>query len=150
MKLNREEVHKRGSRAFAITAFFILFTLMPAASIQANQMCKDAGQGLQASFDTIQGKGGLWGLLESVPELRDRSFLGLQADSKLQKAVVMFQNMCEGENLPKQEMFDSLQNHLGDGRMVFNLPIDRTPPDKFLEQINAINKAMDEFFTKWK
>ncbi|NIQ00113.1 MAG: hypothetical protein GWO19_06165, partial [Nitrospinaceae bacterium] len=55
-------------------------------------------------LDVIQAQGGIWGYMESNTALRDRSVMGLQIDSKMRRAIVLFKRECDEGNPPKPEV----------------------------------------------
>jgi hypothetical protein len=133
----------RHIRFKAIFALFILFVLFPLQA-SGNEMCARGAFELNSSINAIESKGGLWGYVEKVAELREKSFLGLQADSALKQLVVRFESLCESGKTPTPEIFSSIQNMLSDARMIFNTPADRMPADKVISQVTAIKQNADK------
>jgi len=101
-------------------------------------MCDRGGYELNSSINVIESKGGLWGYVEKVAELRDKSFLGLQADSSLKHLVVRFESLCENGKTPTPEMFVAIQDMLSRARMIFNTPADRIPTEKVITLVTNI------------
>ncbi len=122
--------------------FFALFTIFTLSPLQAtaNELCVRGGFDLNQSVNTIESKGGLWGYVEKVAELREKSFLGLQADSALKQLVVRFESLCENGKTPTPEMFGAIQEMLSRARMIFNTPADRMPADKVIAQVTTIKQ----------
>jgi hypothetical protein len=122
--------------------FFTLTILLTILPIQAfgSEACSRAAFELNASINRIESKGGLWGYVEKVAELREKSFLGLQADSVLKQLVVRFETLCENGKPPTPETFNAIQDMLSRARMMFNTPADRMPPDKVISQVTAIKE----------
>ena len=133
----------RSSTTLVVSTFFIACLLCFGASSAAADSCSSAAKELQASYDVVQGKGGLWGFLEQRGELKEKSILGLQADSKIQRGVVIFNEMCKSSKTPDMSAFKSLQDVIGDARMVFNLN-ERTPAKKILEAVTQVNQKADK------
>jgi len=126
-------------RFWVFFALFTVFTLSPLQAI-GNEMCDRGGYELNASINSIESKGGLWGYVEKVAALREKSFLGLQADSALKQLVVRFESLCENGKTPTPEMFGSIQEMLSRARMLFNTPANRMPADKVVAQVTAIKQ----------
>ena len=133
----------RHPRFWAFFALFTAFILSPFQAI-ANEMCDRGAYELNSSVNSIESKGGLWGYVEKVAELRDKSFLGLQADSSLKQLVVRFESLCENGKTPSPEVFGAIQEMLSRARMIFNTPADRMPADKVISQVTAIKQDADK------
>ena len=129
----------RHPRFWVFFALFTFFTLSPIQAI-GNEMCARGAYELNSSVNSIESKGGLWGYVEKVAELREKSFLGLQADSALKKLVVRFESLCENGKTPTPETFNAIQDMLSRARMIFNTPADRMPADKVISQVTAIKQ----------
>ena len=124
---------------FTLSFLFTLFTIYSPSTISAAELCKEGKNDLVRSFDVIHGRGGLWGVMEKTAGLKDKSVLGLQADGKMRRAVSIFEEMCEDGKTPTPALFNDINDLLGDGRMVFNMNPDRTPPKKILARIKSVN-----------
>lgn len=110
----------------------------------ANEACKRAATDLLGSYQVMEGKGGIWGYLEKSPSLRDKSVLGLQADSKLKQLVERFNTMCsEGKN-PTKELFVAIHELISRGRLLFNTRADRQPVEKVLANVTALIQDTDK------
>jgi hypothetical protein len=122
--------------------FFALLTAFLLLPVQAigNEMCSRGTYELNSSINSIESKGGLWGYVEKVAELREKSFLGLQADSALKHLVVRFESLCENGKTPTPEVFNAIQDMLSRARMIFNTPSDRLPTDKVISLVTAIKQ----------
>jgi len=118
---------------------FTFLTIYSPATVSAAELCKEGKKDLVKSVEIINGKGGLWGIMEKTAGLKDKSVLGLQADGKMRRTVGIFEEMCEDGKTPTPALFDEIYDLLGDGRMVFNMNPKRTSPKKILERINAVN-----------
>lgn len=116
-----------------------LFFLYSPATGSAAELCKEGKKDLIGSFDVIHSRGGLWGVMEKTAGLQDKSVLGLQADGKIRRTVSIFEEMCEDGKTPTVELYDEILNLIGDGRLVFNMNRNRTPPKKILAKITAVN-----------
>lgn len=116
-----------------------LFSIHIPATVSAAELCKEGKKNLIGSFDVINGKGGLWGVMEKTAGLQDKSVLGLQTDGKIRRTVSIFEEMCEDGKTPTPALYDEISNLIGDGRMVFNMNPDRTPPKKILAKIQEVN-----------
>ncbi len=119
-----------------VLAFFAFFNPV---TLFAAELCKEGKKDLIGSYDVINAKGGLWGIMEKTAGLQDKSVLGLQADGKMRRTVSIFEEMCEDGKTPTVAMYDEILALIGDGRLVFNMNPDRTPPKKILAKINEVN-----------
>lgn len=124
---------------FLLAAFITVFAL-PA---QANEMCTRGPEALRGDYEVFQGRGGLWTLMEQAG-LKDQSVMGLQVDSKILRTIVALEMMCEDGKTPDRESFIKVRDLISDGRMVFNLKIDRTPSEKYLKIISDLSIRADE------
>lgn len=143
----------RGIIYTPIMLFLIVFTISSSpingiAVASAAKLCKEGKNDLIGSYDVIQGKGGLWGLMEQVAELKEKSVLGLQADGKLRRTVSIFEEMCEDGKKPTPGLYNEIQDLIGNGRMVFNMNPDKTPPKQILEEITAVNRKAAALLAK--
>jgi len=136
MRLHPQRIW-RHPRFWVFFALFTVFTLSPIQAI-SSEMCDRGGYELNSSINVIESKGGLWGYVEKVAELRDKSFLGLQADSSLKHLVVRFESLCENGKTPTPEMFVAIQDMLSRARMIFNTPADRIPTEKVITLVTNI------------
>ena len=125
---------------FTLSLMFIFFAIYIPATASAAELCKEGKKDLIKSFSVINGKGGLWGIMEKTAGLQDKSVLGLQTDSKLRRTVSIFEEMCEDGKTPTPALYDEISALLGDGRMVFNMNPNRTPPKKILKRITEVNE----------
>ena len=142
--------HLRGSPRtklfFALVS--VLWLSLAAFPVQAAERCVQGGKELSGSFDVIQTKGGLWGFMEKTPGLKDKSVLGLQTDGKMRRTISIFEDMCENGKKPGPELFQEIQSLIGDGRMIFNMNPDRTPPKKIVERVQAVNEKATALLAK--
>jgi len=127
---------------------FSFFSINGLTTASAAEICEEGKRDLIGSFEVIQGKGGLWGFMEKSPGLKDKSVLGLQADGKIRRTVSIFEEMCEDGKTPTPALYNEILDLIGDGRMVFNLKPDRTPPKLILERITAVNKKATALLAK--
>ena len=124
----------------AISLMVTLFSIQIPAKVSAAELCKEGKKDLVASFDVIHARGGFWGLMEKTAGLQDKSVLGLQTDGKIRRTVSIFEEMCEDGKTPTPALYNEISDLIGDGRMVFNMNPDRTPPKKILAGIQEVNK----------
>ena len=124
------------------------FSISGLATASAADICKEGKRDLVKSFDVIQEKGGMWGFMEKVSGLKEKSVIGLQADGKVRRTVGIFEEMCEDGKIPTPALYDEIQSLIGDGRMVFNMNPDRTAPKLIMERINAVNEKATALLTK--
>lgn len=114
-------------------------------SVSANE-CKKAVKQLRGNYEVIQAGGGIWGFLEKSAALRDRSVLGLQIDSKLQRAVLSFENKCEDPNAaPDTAMFQRVGEFLDKGHKLNSKSADTIPAAQLIAEIQDMIKSLDEF-----
>lgn len=130
---------------FTFASFFIFLSALPGF---ANEMCTKGKKSLVGSFDVIQAKGGVWGLMEQTSGLKEKSVLGLQVDGKIRRTISIFEEMCQDGKTPTPELFNEIQDVIGDGRMLFNLSPDRTPPKTILESVTAVNEKATALLKK--
>lgn len=130
-------------RFWVFYALLTAFTLAPTQAV-SSEMCDRGAYELNSSINSVESKGGLWGYVEKVAELREKSFLGLQADSALKHLVVRFESMCENGKTPSPEMFIAIQDMLSRARMIFNTPSDRLPTDKVIALVTDIKQDAEK------
>jgi hypothetical protein len=116
-----------------------LFSIQTPATVSAAEMCKDGKRDLTKSYDVIHARGGFWGLMEKTAGLQDKSVLGLQTDGKVRRTVSIFEEMCEEGKTPTPALYNDISDLIGDGRMIFNMNPDRTPPKKIMKKIQEVN-----------
>ncbi len=116
-----------------------LFSIHSPTTVSAAELCKEGKKNLIGSYDVINAKGGLWGVMEKTAGLQDKSVLGLQTDGKMRRTISIFEEMCEDGKSPTPALYDEILSLIGDGRMVFNMNPDRTPPKKILSKITEVN-----------
>mgnify|MGYP000353735915 FL=1 len=114
----------------------------------AADICKEGLKDLQNSQGVIQDKGGIWGYLEKSSILRDNSILGLQIDGKLQRLIVSFETLCDEGKTPTPKLYNLILNLMGDARMVFNRDAKRQPKEKVLENLQGLNKKIEELLAQ--
>ena len=129
-------------------AFYILLTglisilwMAPAAFAGP---CENAAKQLRGGFEVTQSKGGIWGFMEQAKSLQKDSMIGFQIDGKLQRLVVGFEDMCENGKMPTQKTFNAISERLDQARNINNHNPSRTPGDKLLKLITALNGNLDK------
>jgi len=127
--------------------FFIaaLILILPSVALAQKSPCQNASVQLQGEFDSVQGRGGIWTLMEQTDGLKEKSMIGIQIDGKLARTVVAFKTLCETGKNPTRQLFDAIQNILGDARILFN---PSSSSDKLLESITGLNKQLDTLLSK--
>lgn len=143
------QAFRNGTKVPVLIIFLALgiFLVQPSKAFAAD-FCFESIRDLQGSQGVLQNKGGIWGYLERSSNLRDNSILGLQIDSKLQRLIVTFENLCEEGKTPTPKLFNLILSLLGDARMVFNRDADRQPKEKMLETLNGLSKNIDELLAQ--
>jgi len=125
-----------------------LFSIPCPASVSAAELCKEGKKDLTGSYDVIHARGGFWGLMEKTAGLQDKSVLGLQTDGKLRRTVSIFEEMCEDGKTPTPALYREISGLIGDGRLVFNMNPQRTPPKKILKKIKEVNEKATALLKK--
>ena len=125
-----------------------LFSIPCPASASAAELCKEGKADLTGSYDVIHARGGFWGLMEKTAGLQDKSVLGLQTDGKLRRTVSIFEEMCEDGKTPTPALYREISSLIGDGRVVFNMNPQRTPPKKILKKIKEVNEKATALLKK--
>ena len=140
----------KNRRNFSVLILFLTFGLflIQTPKTYAAGICIEGLKDLQNSQGIIQDKGGIWGYLEKSPKLRDNSILGLQIDGKLQRLVVSFETLCEEGKTPTSKLYNLILNLMGDARMVFNRDAKRQPKEKVLENLQGLNKKIEELLAQ--
>ena len=133
----------KNRRNFSVLILFLTFGLF---LIQTPKI--EGLKDLQNSQGVIQDKGGIWGYLEKSPKLRDNSILGLQIDGKLQRLIVSFETLCDEGKTPTPKLYNLILNLMGDARMVFNRDAKRQPKEKVLENLQGLNKKIEELLAQ--
>ena len=114
-------------------------------SVSANE-CKKSAKQLRGNFEVTQSSGGIWGFLEKSTSLKDKSVLGLQIDSKLQRAVLSFENKCEAPNaVPDTALFQTIGGFLDKSQKLNGKSADTIPAAQLLAEIQDMIKSLDEF-----
>ena len=140
----------KNRRNFSVLILFLTFGLflIQTPKTYAADICKEGLKDLQNSQGVIQDKGGIWGYLEKSSILRDNSILGLQIDGKLQRLVVSFETLCDEGKTPTPKLYNLILNLMGDARMVFNRDAKRQPKEKVLENLQGLNKKIEELLAQ--
>ena len=110
----------------------------------ADDSCKQAKKGLNGDYEVLQTKGGIWGYMEQTSALKEKSTMGLSADSKLQRALVIFDSLCDSDKKPSHETYSKIQKPLMNASSILNNVPGRTPVADILVSIEALNKELDE------
>ena len=141
---------KKNNQLFLIKWFkqfmvLLMILIAPGTGLSKTLTCKDAGRHLQGGFETIQAKGGLWAYFERSSALKDKSMLGFQLDSKLQRAVVMFQEQCLNKATPppSPELYKKITEFIDTARTINNKSVARTHPSKIISAIQGLLKDLD-------
>ena len=140
----------KNRRNFSVLILFLTFGLflIQTPKTYAADICIEGLKDLQDSQGVIQDKGGIWGYLEKSPKLRDNSILGLQIDGKLQRLIVSFETLCDEGKTPTPKLYNLILNLMGDARMVFNRDAKRQPKEKVLENLQGLNKKIEELLAQ--
>jgi len=134
-----DSINKTPIKLLAISLMVTLFSIHIPATLFAAELCKEGKEDLAKSFDVIHARGGFWGLMEKTAGLQDKSVLGLQTDGKIRRTVSIFEEMCEDGKTPTPELYNEISDLIGEGRVIFNMNPDRTPPKKILAKIKEVN-----------
>ena len=134
---------------------FALFAMAIAwfpVSVQAaeSQICSKGTKSLRGSYNVVQGRGGIWSYMEKMDSLKEKSFLGLQLDGKLQRPVHLFETMCEEGKTPSLDLFKKIEGLMGEARMLFNISADKTPSKIILAKIKDLIKKCDELIASFE
>tara|TARA_B100000686_G_C16651791_1_gene895979 strand:- start:657 stop:1100 length:444 start_codon:yes stop_codon:yes gene_type:complete len=131
--------------SFSITVF--LFFLSPINVLAVD--CKAISKDLNDSYNSFVGKGGLWSLMEKSEALKTKSMMGMQADSKLRRAVTIYDDHCMAT--PKNlnvELAREIASLLDEGRMITNNKPETTPANKLMKSVENLlanaNKLLDK------
>lgn len=139
---------KQGGRLQFIKQLVILVVilLVPTTGFSKANDCQEAGRQLQGNFEVTQSNGGLWGYFERSEALKDRSMLGMQVDSKLQRMVVIFKDQCDDASTPPPDpaLFKKIGEVLDIARTINNKSPHRTPPDKIAASVQDLAKELDD------
>ena len=140
----------KNRRNFSVLILFLTFGLflIQTPKTYAADICIEGLKDLQNSQGVIQDKGGIWGYLEKSSILRDNSILGLQIDGKLQRLIVSFETLCDEGKTPTPKLYNLILNLMGDARMVFNRDAKRQPKEKVLENLQGLNKKIEELLAQ--
>ena len=145
LSLKNLQIIKTISLPKALLTLLILFPLIfPAIASSESHPCQNAMVQLRGDLDVIMSRGGLWALMEQTEGLQDKSTVGLQADGKLALAVGRFESLCESEKKPTQQLFDDLDNLLGEARTIWN---PRSSGEETLSLINGLKKKVDSLLS---
>ena len=130
---------------FPILVFFVFSSAGNALAIDCKVISKD----LNASYNGYDKAGGLWTLLESFEALEGKSMLGMQADSKLRRAVTIYENNCESDpKNSKVKLARRIADLIDQGKMITNNKSGNVPIKKILESVEALlvnaNKLLAE------
>lgn len=134
-------VRLRFKLSMVLTVFAISFC---AYSAQALELCKEGKKNLNGDYEVLQANGGLWGYMEKIQGLKEKSTLGLSADGKLQRSLVIFETMCETDKKPDQGVYNNIQKQITSAQSIFNKIPGKTPVTDILASIEALSKNLDE------
>lgn len=128
-----------------IRPLILAILVIALGSIQAHafDLCKEGKKSLMGEYEVLQTAGGLWGHMEKFIDLKEKSAVGLQADGKLQRAIVDFENLCNSDKKPDQAMYDKIQTHLKKASAILHSPLGKTPTAEVLKSIQDINTVME-------
>jgi len=138
---------QQGGKLFVLKGLIILcgILLAPGLGLSQTKSCGEAGRHLQGNFEIIQTRGGLWGYFERSTALKEQSFLGMQADSKLQRVVVIFKEQCSDPSTPPPDpgVLKKIDDALDAARSINNKSVSRTPPAKIVASVEALIKDLN-------
>jgi hypothetical protein len=109
----------------------------------AGDPCKEGKKSLSGDYEVLQTKGGLWGYMEQTAGLKEKSTMGLVADSKLQRAIVIFDAMCDSNKKPDQDMYSKIQKQITTASSIHG-KVGKTSVADIIASIEALNKSLDE------
>ena len=116
-----------------------------AHSAQAvDDLCKEGKKNLSGDYEVLQTKGGLWGYMEQTSGLKEKSTMGLVADSKLQRAIVIFDTLCASDKKPDQDTYNKIQKELMTAKSIHGKGVGKAPVTDIITSIEALNKSLDE------
>lgn len=130
--------------AFKLTIAIAVLSLSAYSAQAADDLCKEGRKSLSGDYEVLQTKGGLWGYMEQSSGLREKSTMGLTADSKLQRAVVIFDSMCQSNKKPDQDLYNKIQEQITTASTIFGRGVGKTPVAEVIASIETLNKSLDE------
>ena len=83
-------------------------------------------------------------MMEQTEGLQDKSMIGFQADGKLARAVGRFESLCESEKKPTKQLYDDIENIIGEARTIWN---PRSSGEEIMGLINGLNKKIDSILS---
>ena len=137
-------------RQFSVTNLPRLFLLslvlliLVCPSVVLAHPCENATKDLHGDMEVVANRGGLWSLMEQRG-LKDNSIIGMQADTKLARAVGQFEELCASEKKPTKQLYESIQNLVGKARVIFN---PRTSGEAISKSITLLIKSLDTVIAK--
>ncbi len=144
-KKPRTSMPQNSSNSFIL--FLSLFVLLfPSTVLAQKTPCQNASMHLRGDLDTVMARGGIWTLMEQAEGLKDQSMIGLQVDGKLSRTVGNFETLCETGKNPTKQLFEAIQNILGEARTTFN---PSSSSEKLLGDIKTLNTKLDTLLTKF-
>ena len=111
--------------------------------------CKAISKDLNDSYNSFVGKGGLWSLMEKSEALKTKSMMGMQADSKLRRAVTIYDDHCVAK--PKDsnvELAREIASLLDEGRMITNNKPETTPASKLMKSVEDLLANANKLLAK--
>ena len=145
LSLKNLQIIKTISLPKALLTLLIVFPLIfPAIASSESHPCQNATVQLRGDLDVVLSRGGLWALMEQTEGLQDKSTTGFQADGKLARAVGRFESLCESEKKPTKQLFDDLENLIGEARIIWN---PRSSGEEILSLINGVKKKVDSMLS---
>ena len=138
-------------RPFGVTnlpkSFFLLLAFLasfvPSAALAAHP-CENSVTHLRGDLNVVMNRGGLWSLMEQKG-LKENSVMGMRADGKLARVVGLFEELCESEKKPTKQLYESIQNLIGNARVIFN---PRTSGEAITKSITLLIKSLDTVLAK--
>jgi hypothetical protein len=148
--MNKSQHAAKNRKTSSVFMIFLAlsFFLSQTPKVFAADICIEGLKELHGSQGVIQTKGGIWGYLEQSSALKDKSTLGLQIDSKLQRLIVSFEGLCEEGKIPTPKLHGLILGLIGDTRVIFNRDADRQPKEKVLEKLNNLKKKIDKLLAQ--
>ncbi len=128
-----------------ITSFMLLMVVLISSPSQAANLCANVND-LRLSYQVLQSDGGIWSYMERDSSLKDKSFLGLQIDTKLVRCITVLEEKCKESS--DESLVKEVESKLGDARMLRNIRPGQTSAEELMKKIEDLNDDIGKVVEK--
>jgi hypothetical protein len=136
-------IHTRASLIIpSLTTGLCLSLIFISTSSFAGE-CTNEGKQLRGSNEVLQGQGGggMWGLMQQNEGYQSKAMIGMQIDSKLQRAITSYEGKCENGENPSKELANTIAAFIDRAREIKN-QARRGSPDQIIPLLETLNNDL--------